>query len=131
MAFGAEHQCFSSYCSLKYCFMKVKGHFLAKLCVWPINLNEKDLRKYLNWFLSIWILEFSLWYQRSNLTSEVKGHETKCVENQPTTLHVKFGVDILNSSWIIEIWNLRFGLGDQIWPRRSKIIKHNEWGIDQ
>ena len=32
------------------------------------------------------------------LASEIKGHEMKFVGNQPLMLHVKFDVDILNSS---------------------------------
>ena len=41
-----------------------------------------------------WKSKFSFWPQKSNLTSEVKGRDTKSLGNQPIVLNVQFGLNL-------------------------------------
>ena len=72
--------------------------------------------------LELWEFEVFIWTQRLSLTSEARDHSGKSCAFDQGTWEIKFHVDIQDCSGVIGVLSFPFGLKDQVWPRRSRVI---------
>ena len=83
-----------------------------KLFIWPKS-----------WLKKVVLLPL----KASELKFDLRGHirssygQTKMLFDN-RTLHKRNFLDICDSFWAIDVWNIQIGLRGQIWPRRSKMI---------